>query len=84
MVKQRWRPVVFTLVAVLAIWVVALAVRVWRRREVGMITAVRTGVHKPTLAVLLAAKLTYVILRRVGIAKINQRTREYTLQHGRG
>jgi len=67
-----------------AIWVVALAVRVWRRREVGMITAVRTGVHKPTLAVLLAAKLTYVILRRVGIAKINQRTREYTLQHGRG
>ena len=62
-----------------AIWVVAAAVRVWRRREAGLTTAVRTGVHKPTLAILLVAQLTYVIFRRVGLARFNRRTSEYAL-----
>ena len=65
-----------------ASWVVAVAVRVWRRREAGMITAMRTGVPKPALAVLLAAQLSYVILRRVGRAKLNRRVGEYTSQQG--
>jgi hypothetical protein len=68
------------LTAAEASWVVAVAVRVWRRREAGMTTAMRTGVHKPTLAVLLAAQLSYVILRRVGLAKLNRRISEYTSQ----
>ena len=68
------------LTAAEASWVVAVAVRVWRRREAGMTTATRTGVHKPTLAVLLAAQLSYVILRRVGLAKLNRRISEYTSQ----
>ena len=60
-----------------AIWIVAVAVRVWRRREAGLTTAVRTGVHKPTLAVLLIAQLTYVVLRRVGLARFSQRIAEH-------
>jgi len=70
------------LTAAEAIWVVAVAIRVWRRREAGLTAAVRTGVHKPTLAVLLVAQLTYVILRRMGLAKLNQRTGEYAAQQG--
>ena len=62
--------------------VVVVVVRVWRRREAGMITAMRTGVPKPALAVLLAAQLSYVILRRVGLSKLNRRVSEYTSQHG--
>jgi hypothetical protein len=65
-----------------ASWIVAVAVRVWRRREAGMTTAMRTGLHKPTLAVLLAAQLSYVILRRIGLAKLNRRVSEYTSQQG--
>jgi hypothetical protein len=42
-----------------AVWAVLMAVRVWRRREVGLTQAARTGVHQPTLAVLLAANLLY-------------------------
>src|SRR6516164_3329790 len=68
------------LTAAEAIWVVAVAVRVWRRREAGVTAAVRTGVHKPTLAVLLGAQLTYVIFRRVGLAKFNRRTSGYAVQ----
>ena len=71
------------LTAARASWVVAVAVRIWRRREAGMSTAMRTGVHKPTLAVLLAAQVGYVILRRVGLAKLNRRVSEYTWQRGR-
>jgi len=56
------------LTAAEASWVIALAVRVWRRREAGVTTALRTGVHKPTLAILLTAQLSYLILRRVGLA----------------
>jgi hypothetical protein len=63
-------------------WLVAVAVRVWRRREAGMTSAMRTGVHKPTLAVLLAAQLTYVLVRRIGRAKLNRRVSEYTSQRG--
>ena len=69
------------LTAAKAIWVVAVAVRVWRRREAGLTTAVRTGIHKPTLAVLLIAHLTYVVLRRVGLAKFSQRIAEYPATH---
>jgi len=54
--------------------VVAVAIRVWRRREAGLTAAVRTGVHKPTLAVMLAAQLAYVIFRRVGLGKLNRPT----------
>ena len=63
-------------------WVVAVAVRVWRRREAGMTTAMRTGVHTRTLAILLVAQLTYVILRKIGLAKLNRRVGEYTSQQG--
>jgi hypothetical protein len=70
------------LTAAEAIWVVGMAVRVWRRREAGLTTAVRTGVHKPTLAVLLGAQLTYVILRRVGLVKFNRRISQYGVRQG--
>jgi hypothetical protein len=70
------------LTAAEAIWVVAVAVRVWRRREAGLTAAVRTGVHKRTLAVLLAAQLAYVIFRRMGLARLNQRTGEHAAQQG--
>ena len=63
-----------------ASWVVAVAVRVWRRREAGMTTAMKTGVHKRTLAILLVAQLTYVILRKIGLAKLNKRVSEYSPQ----
>jgi len=71
------------LTAAEAIWVVAMAVRVWRRREAGVTAAVRTGVHKPTLVVLLVAQLTYLIFRRVGLAKLNRRTSGYGVQQGK-
>lgn len=61
-------------------WVGVMAVRVWRRREVGLARAVRTNVHKPTLAVLLAAHLLYAVLRRVGITKLNRRSSAYTVR----
>ena|SRR5215471_5693831 len=70
------------LTAAEASWVVAVAVRIWRRRGAGLSSAMRTGVHKPTLAVLLAAQLSYVILRRVGLAKLNRRVSEYLSQQG--
>jgi len=63
-------------------WVVAVAVRVWRRREAGMTTAMRTGVHTRTLAILLVAQLTYVILRKIGRANLNRRVSEYASQQG--
>src|SRR6516225_12384968 len=69
------------LTAAEAIWVVAVAVRVWRRREAGLTAAVRTGVHKPTLVVLLIAQLTYFILRRAGLARFRQRIAGYPATH---
>jgi len=81
LVAHAWLYLLLT--AAEASWVVAVAVRVWRRREAGMTTAMRASVHKPTLAVLLAAQVGYVILRRVGLAKLNRRVSEYTWQRGR-
>jgi hypothetical protein len=66
-----------------AIWAVLMAVRVWRRREVGLAQAARTGVHKPTLATLLAANLLYGVLLRLGRAKLNGRISRYPA-HPRG
>ena len=63
-----------------AIWVGSTAVRIWRRREMGLIQAARTGVHKPTLAVVLAAHVLYETLRKAGIAKLDRRGIEYMAQ----
>jgi hypothetical protein len=57
-----------------AIWLVVTALRVWRRREAGWTSAVKDGVHKPTLAALVAATLTYEIARRLGVAALDRRT----------
>jgi hypothetical protein len=56
-----------------AIWVAVTAVRVWRRRDTGLGEAARTGVHKPTLAGLLAAHLFFDALRRAGWAELCRR-----------
>src|ERR1700731_1374197 len=56
------------LTATEAIWVVVTAVRVWRRRDVGLAKAARTGVHKPTLSAILAANLGFEVVRRVARA----------------
>lgn len=63
------------LTAAEATWVLAVAVRLWRRREDGLTAAVRAGVHRPTLVGLLIAHLTYVVFRRIGLAKFNQLAR---------
>ena len=64
-----------------AIWVASTAVRVWRSREVGLTQAARTGVHKPTLAALLAAHVLYELLRKGGVAKLDRRSIEFQAQH---
>jgi hypothetical protein len=69
------------LIAAQATWAVVTGVRVWRRRETGLAASVRSGVHKPTLAVLLAARLAYLIFRRAGLAKLNRRADVYAAQH---
>jgi hypothetical protein len=56
-----------------AIWAAVTAARVWRRRGAGLTEAVRTGVHKPTLAGLLAAHLLYKALRTAGWAELSRR-----------
>ena len=61
------------------IWLGSTVVRVWRRRELGVTQAVRTGVHRPSLVALFAAHLLYLLLRKAGIAKLDQRSREYTV-----
>jgi hypothetical protein len=55
------------------IWTIVTAFRVWRRREAGFTAAVRGGVHKPTLAALVAATLSYEIGRRFGVAALQRR-----------
>jgi hypothetical protein len=72
------------LAAVQAIWLVVTAARVWRRREAGWATAMRTGVHRPTLAGLAAATVIYEILRRFGMARLDQRAGEHATRQGRG
>jgi hypothetical protein len=64
-----------------ATWAVVTGVRVWRRRETGLAASVRSGVHKPTLAVLLVARLAYLVFRRSGIAKLNRRADDYAAQN---
>ena len=63
-------------------WAVVTAVRVWRRRETGLAASVRSGVHKPTLAVVLAARLAYLVFWRAGLAKLNRRADAYAARHG--
>lgn len=58
-------------------WLGFTVTRVWRRREMGVTQAVRTGVHKPSLVVLVAAHALYRLLRKAGIAKLDRRSREY-------
>jgi hypothetical protein len=65
------------LTAAQAIWAAVTVVRVWRRREAGWATALRTGVHLPSLAGLVTARLIYAILRRIGVARLNRRTDEH-------
>ncbi|HEX4254092.1 MAG TPA: hypothetical protein VH089_03335 [Streptosporangiaceae bacterium] len=65
------------LTAAEATWVIAAAVRVWRRRNDGWTVAVRTGVHRPTLAALLAARLGYVMFRRIGLTRFHRRAEEH-------
>jgi hypothetical protein len=54
-------------------WVALTAARVLRRRDEGLLAAVRTGVHARTLAVFVAADLGYVVLRRAMLARIDRR-----------
>jgi hypothetical protein len=54
-------------------WIAVMAARVWRRRDDGPLGAVRTGLHKPTLAAFLAADVGYLVLRRVLRASIDRR-----------
>ncbi len=65
------------LIAAEATWVIAAVVRVWRRRGDGWTAAVRTGVHRPTLVAVLAARLGYVIFRRIGLTRLDQRAAEH-------
>jgi hypothetical protein len=55
-------------------WIIGTAVRVWRRREAGLGSALRTGVHRPTAVILLGANLLYAILRRLGLAGLDRRS----------
>jgi hypothetical protein len=70
------------LMAAQTTWALVTAVRVWRRREAGLPAAVQTGVHKPTLAVLLAARLAYLIFQRAVLAMLERMAAEYDLRHG--
>jgi hypothetical protein len=67
------------LTAAEATWVTTAAVRVWRRRSRGWTTAVRTGVHRPTLVAILGARLGYVIFRRIGLTRLDRRADEHTV-----
>lgn len=60
-----------------------MAVRVWRRREAGLTEAARSGVHMPTLVVLLAAHVLYELLRKAGSAKLDRRSIEFLAQQRR-
>jgi len=68
------------LLAAETLWGVITVARVWRRREAGLATAVRDGVHVPTLTALVAARLTYSIARRIGVARLNRRADEHAGQ----
>ena len=72
------------LTAAQATWCAVTAVRVWRRREAGWAEAVRTGVHRPTLAGVAAATVGYEIARRLGVAGLSRRARDHAVQQARG
>jgi hypothetical protein len=54
-------------------WVALTVARVLRRRDDGLRTAVRAGVHTPTLAVFVAANLGYVAVRRAILGWLDRR-----------
>jgi predicted component of type VI protein secretion system len=54
-------------------WIALTVARVLRRRDDGLRTAVRAGVHMPTLAVFVAANLGYVAVRRAILAWLDRR-----------
>jgi hypothetical protein len=54
-------------------WIAVTAARVWRRRQDGLLRAVRPGEHVPALAAFLAANMGYAVLRRAILARLNQR-----------
>jgi hypothetical protein len=72
------------LTAAQAAWCAITAVRVWRRREAGWAAAVRTGVHRPTLAGLAAATVGFEIVRRLGVAGLSRRARDHAARQARG
>lgn len=54
-------------------WAALTAARVLRRRDDGLPTAVRAGVHTPTLAMFVAANVGCVVLRRAILARLDRR-----------
>jgi hypothetical protein len=54
-------------------WIAVTAARVWRRREHGLLKAVRPGVDVPALAALLTANVGDSVLRRAILARLNRR-----------
>jgi hypothetical protein len=68
------------LLAAETLWGAVTVARVWRRREAGWTTAIRDGVHVPTLTGLAGAHLTYAIGRRIGVARLNRRADEHAGQ----
>ena len=60
-------------------WVTTALIRVWRRRDRGWTTAVRAGVHRPTLVAVLGARLGYVIFRRIGLTRLDRLADEHTV-----
>lgn len=65
-----------------ASWVVAAAIRVWRRRDHGLAPALKTGAHRPTLAVLVVAQLAYAVFRRKILTTLNRRSSGYQAHQG--
>jgi hypothetical protein len=54
-------------------WVGITAARVWRHRDDGVLRAMRTSVHKPTLAMFVAANMGYAVLQRATLARFDRR-----------
>jgi len=59
-------------------WVVTTAVRIWRRRGDDLGPALKTGAHRPMLAILVASHLAYVVLRRTIRARLTREAVDYT------
>ena len=54
-------------------WIAVTAARVWRHRDDGGLCAMRAGVHKPTLVLVVATHMGYVVLRRATLARFDRR-----------